>query len=143
MQEVRKTVIVARPAAAMFRLVDECERYPEFLPWCSGAEVRREDGVVHARLEIDYHGLKSHVATVNQVVPPGSIDLAFADGPFRHFQGHWRFVPLGEAGCRVEFTLDYAFSSATLERVLGPMFAKIVDTLVDRFVDRAESVPPA
>jgi ribosome-associated toxin RatA of RatAB toxin-antitoxin module len=100
MKIVRQSVIVARPAGAMFALVDDCERYPEFLPWCAGAEVH---------------------------------------GPFHVFKGHWRFVPMGETGCRIEFALEYGFSSRALENVLGPVFGHIVETLVDRFVERAES----
>jgi ribosome-associated toxin RatA of RatAB toxin-antitoxin module len=144
MQTVRKSVIVARPAEAMFALVDECERYPEFLPWCSAAEVRdRTPESAHARLEIDYHGLKSSISTQNHMDKPRSIDLDFVEGPFRHFQGHWRFIPLGTEGCRVEFALDYAFSNHAVEKLLGPVFGNIIETLVDRFVERAEEAGPA
>lgn len=143
MPSVRKSVIVARPPAAMFALVDECERYPEFLPWCSAAEVRdRTAESATATLHIDYHGLKSHVSTVNRMHAPDRIDLDFAGGPFREFKGHWRFTALGDSGCRVEFALDYGFSSHMLEKVLGPVFGHIIETLVDSFVERAESMPP-
>ncbi len=144
MQTVRKSVIVARPAAAMYALVDDFERYPQFLPWCSGAHVlERTPQIVRARLDIDYHGLRSHIATLNRNDPPERIHLDFVEGPFEKFHGHWRFVPLGEEGCRVEFALDYAFSNRTFERMLGPVFGHIVETLVDRFVERAESFSAA
>ena len=39
MPTVRKSVIVPHRAAAMFDLVDDVERYPEFLPWCAGTEL--------------------------------------------------------------------------------------------------------
>ena len=140
MKTVRQSVILARPAEAMFALVDDCERYPEFLPWCAGAEVHdRTPESARATLHIDYHGLKSHVSTLNRMAAPHSIDLEFVDGPFHVFKGHWRFVPMGETGCRVEFALEYGFSSRALEKVLGPVFGHIVETLVDRFVERAES----
>jgi ribosome-associated toxin RatA of RatAB toxin-antitoxin module len=142
MQTVRKSVIVARPASAMYALVDAYERYPEFLRWCSGAQVLdRTATASRSRLEIDYHGLKSHIATSNRMVPGERIDLEFVEGPFEHFQGHWHFVALGDTGCRVEFTLDYRFANRALERVLGPVFGHIVETLVDQFVARAESTP--
>jgi ribosome-associated toxin RatA of RatAB toxin-antitoxin module len=144
MQTVRKSVIVARPAGAMFRLVDECERYPEFLPWCASAEVHdRTPESAHATLNIDYHGLRSSISTLNRMQAPHAIDLEFVDGPFHLFKGHWRFLPLGDEGCRVEFALDYAFTSHAMEKVLGPVFGHIVETLVDHFVERAESAPAA
>ena len=142
MPTVRKSVIVDRPAHAMFALVEDVESYPRFLPWCASTSVfDRTPEVTLARLDIDYHGLRSHIATRNLKEPPGRMDLEFLEGPFERFKGHWRFVPLGEEGCRVEFALDYAFSSHAFEVALGPVFGHIVETLVDRFVERAQSVP--
>jgi ribosome-associated toxin RatA of RatAB toxin-antitoxin module len=44
--------------------------------------------------------------------------------------------------------MDYAFSSRALESVMGPVFGHIVQTLVERFVERADALrhaqpPPA
>ncbi|HUI99509.1 MAG TPA: type II toxin-antitoxin system RatA family toxin [Usitatibacter sp.] len=144
MPTVRKSVIVDRPARTMFELVDDVESYPQFLPWCAGTEVyERTEAVTVARLDIDYHGLTSHVATRNLKRPPEGMVLEFVEGPFERFRGRWHFVALGEEGCRVEFALDYAFSSLAFEAVLGPVFGHIVDTLVERFVERAEKAPRA
>lgn len=140
MPVVRKSVIVPHSCATMFELVDRVEAYPQFLPWCSGAELlERSDAVTSARIGIDYHGLKSHIATCNRKRPPHGMQLEFLDGPFERFGGEWSFSPLGEDGCRVELMLEYAFSSRTLEAVLGPVFGHITETLVDRFVARADS----
>ena len=142
MPTVRKSVIVDRRPEAMFALVDAVEDYPEFLPWCGGSEVlERTAQTTHARIDIDYHGLKSHIATVNRKEPPEWMHLDFSTGPFERFHGHWRFVPLGTDGCRVELALDYAFENRAFEALLGPVFGHIVETLVDRFVERAQSLP--
>jgi len=139
MPTVRKSVIVARPASAMFALVEDCTRYPEFLPWCSGAGFHERGAEVsRAWIDIDYHGLASRITTMNRLAPPGRIDLEFVDGPFDDFHGHWCFVPLGAEGCRVEFAVDYRFASRAAETMLAPVFGHIIETLVDRFVERAE-----
>jgi ribosome-associated toxin RatA of RatAB toxin-antitoxin module len=138
MPTVLKSVHVQRPAEALFALVDDVERYPEFLPWCSKAVVHeRTAEITRASLDIDYHGLTSRISTLNRKHPPGRMDLEFVDGPFDKFKGQWRFTPLGH-GCRVEFALDYAFSNAAMDALLGPVFGHIMETLVDRFVARAE-----
>ena len=127
----------------MFELVDRVEDYPGFLPWCRRVEVlERSDQVTSARIEIAWRGLESHVATRNTKRAPQAMDLQFLDGPFESFTGAWRFTPLGEAGCRVEFALDYTFSSAALELALGPLFNHIMGSVVDRFVARAEELAP-
>ena len=42
--------------------------------------------------------------------------------------------------CKVEFSLDYAFSSRSLSLVISPVFDRIATTFVDAFVKRAEQV---
>ena len=63
-------------------------------------------------------------------------------GPFRHLNGHWRFTPLGDSACKIEFGLHYEFSSRLLEKALGPVFNHIANTFVDSFVKRAAQVYP-
>jgi ribosome-associated toxin RatA of RatAB toxin-antitoxin module len=138
---LRKSAIVPYPRATMFELVDRVEAYPEFLPWCSGVKlIERTAAVTSARIDIAWHGLASHVATRNTKSAPEAMDLAFIEGPFESFSGAWRFVQLGEAGCRIEFALDYAFASAALELALGPLFNHVLGSVVDRFVARAEEM---
>src|SRR5947207_14718428 len=104
MPTVLKSVLVAKPARTLFDLVDDVERYPQFLPWCSGAQVFERSAVLtRARIDIDYHGLASHFSTVNRKEAPRRMDLEFVEGPFDTLKGHWTFTPLGESGCRVEF----------------------------------------
>lgn len=126
----------------MFALVDGVEDYPRFLPWCAATEVyERTPELTRARLDIDYHGLTTSIGTRNVKRPPGAMALELEEGPFERFSGEWRFVPLGDGGCRVELAVDYAFSNAAVSIALGPVFGSIVETLVDRFVERAESLP--
>lgn len=140
MPTVRKSVIVARPPEAMFDLVDNVERYPEFLPWCAATHVHeRTERAIRARLDIAYRGLRMHLTTRNEREPPHRMTLELVDGPFEHFHGEWRFTALGEAGCRVELALDYKLASKALQALLGRVFDHVADTLVESFVERAES----
>jgi len=143
MQRVLKAVLVPYSAARMFELVDRVERYPEFLPWCGGAEVivTRPEGKT-ARIDIDYHGVKAHFTTDNVNREPESIVVTLSDGPFRHLHGEWRFHALAQDACKVEFELAYEFSTHVLETVLGPIFSHIANTFIDAFVRRAEAVYP-
>lgn len=141
MRTVLKSVLVPHSARTMFDLVDDCERYPEFLPWCAATQVFERTGeITRARLDIDYHGLTTHLATLNRKQAPERMDLEFVEGPFDRFKGHWRFAALGDAGCRVEFSVDYAFSSGAMDKLLEPVFGHIIETLVERFVTRADAL---
>ena len=139
MAHVRKSVIVPHSCATMFALVDAVERYPEFLPWCPRTEVlERTPELTRARIDVDYHGLKTSFSTRNAKRAPHAMTLELVEGPFESLGGEWRFEPLGAEGCRVELALDYTAAGGALKALMAPVFAQIVETLVDRFVERAD-----
>ena len=141
MKQIARSAIVEHSAAEMYALVEDIEAYPSFLPWCTAAEVHeRRPGTTRATLTVAMGGLRHSFTTVNQTRPGETIVMRLEKGPFRRFQGEWRFAPLGPAACRIEFTLQYEFSSRTLGRVLAPVFDGIADSMVDAFVRRAAGV---
>jgi ribosome-associated toxin RatA of RatAB toxin-antitoxin module len=141
MADVHKKVLIEFTPAQMFDLVDRCEDYPQFLPWCGETRlITRNDEITAATLQINYHGIKSHFSTENKKRYPDEMLIRLTDGPFSRLDGGWHFVALGEAACRVEFDLHYEFSSRLLEKVLGPVFNHIANTFVEVFVKRAAQV---
>ncbi|MBI5785642.1 MAG: type II toxin-antitoxin system RatA family toxin [Rhodocyclales bacterium] len=141
MAVVEKSVLIERTAVQMFELVDRVEDYPKFLPWCGGTELlERTDSKTAARIHINYHGLKAHFATENAKEMPRRMNIRLREGPFRSMDGGWSFTPLGETACKVEFRLQYEFSSRILEKALGPVFHHIANTFVESFVKRAQQV---
>ena len=76
---VRKSVLVGYSAQRMFGLVDGVERYPEFLPWCGGAELEHRDGqITRASIHIDYRGIHQSFRTENRTQPPELIEIRLA-----------------------------------------------------------------
>lgn len=141
MASVEKSVLVPYSAEQMFALVDNVADYPQFLPWCGGASASSVDGsTVHATVYIDYHHIKQSFTTENVRQVPHCIDITLKDGPFRHLDGSWHFIPLSESACKIELKLHYEFSHKLLEKVFGPVFHYITNSLVDAFVHRAEKV---
>ncbi len=144
MKRVQKSVLLWHSAAEMFALVTNVEHYPQFLPWCDRAAVLEttEAGVV-AQVGMSIGGIRQSFTTRNTHVANERVDMALVDGPFSMLEGHWHFVPLGDGtqrACKIEFTLDYNFSSQTLAALVGPVFDKIAGSLVDAFVKRADQV---
>ena len=138
MKRIARSAIVEHSAGEMYALVDAIEAYPGFLPWCAQAVVHeRKPGATRATLTVGLHGLRHSFTTQNENRPGEAIDMRLVQGPFRRFHGEWRFVPLGEHACRIEFTLEYEFSSRTLGRLLAPLFDGIADSMVEAFVRRA------
>jgi ribosome-associated toxin RatA of RatAB toxin-antitoxin module len=141
MKIVERAALVQYSASAMYRLVEDIESYPTFLPWCSRTEVlKRDERSTVATIHISYSGLRQAFTTENFKEPGEAIVMNLVQGPFKHLHGEWRFKPLGEGACKVDFRLNYELSNSLFETLLGPMFHHIADTLVDAFVKRAEAL---
>jgi len=140
MAEVEKSVLVPYSAQEMFALVDAVEQYPQFLPWCGGTQLLlRDSTVTRATIRIKYRGISQSFSTENTKQPPHQIDLRLIDGPFKSLDGSWRFTELG-GGCKIELRLHYQFASRMLEKLIGPVFDYIANSLVDAFVKRARAL---
>lgn len=138
---VKRSALVTHSAQAMYALVADVGRYPEFLPWCDRAEVHEEAShALRASLHINFKGVRQTFTTDNEHVPNERIRMRFVDGPFRTLEGEWRFTPLTADACKVELELAYEFASAILGRLVGPVFDHIANTMVDAFIQRADDL---
>ena len=138
---VEKTVLIEHTPAQMYALVDDVERYPEFLPRCARTALRiRDEHTTVATLHIDFLSVKSHFTTENMKDFPTEMRMKLVDGPFRSFDGTWHFKPLGDTACKIEFRLSYEFSSKLFEKIIGPVFSRIANTFIEAFVQRAAQV---
>ncbi len=141
MRSVSRSSLVTYTADQMYALVDDIEAYPEFLPWCSGAEVlERSDTHAVARVDMRRAGLKRSFTTRNTLKPGAAIELALVGGPFSHLAGAWTFEPLGDAGSKVTLKLDFDFESRALDALLGLFFEDTLNSMVDAFTRRADEV---
>lgn len=139
MAVVHKTVFVGYSAAQMFGLVERVENYPQFLPWCGEVHVaERTEHDLTATMCINYHGIRQHFTTKNKNFPHHTMEMHLVEGPFTQLKGCWRFSALREDACKIEFDLNYEFSSKLLEHLIGPVFGKIANSFVDSFCARAE-----
>ena len=141
MAQVQKTVLIHHSASRMFALVDDVTRYPEFLPWCGGVDlIKQDDTSTIATLHIAYHGLHQKFTTENHKTCPHLMEIQLKDGPFKHLEGIWRFIALNEEACKIEFMLNYEFANGFLDKLISPVFSHITNTFVDSFVARADKV---
>ena len=139
MYTIKKNAIVFHDAEKMFKLVDDVESYPEFLPWCGGAElITQNDAITEANITINYHGLRQSFTTKNKKFFPSKMIIELVDGPFRKLEGEWRFIEVSKGCCRIELDLNYEFKNIILEKLIAPAFNMIANTFIDSFVKRAE-----
>lgn len=140
MKKISRSALQPYSAQQMYDLVNDVARYPEFLPWCSRAEVLRATAEkMTAAVHISKGPVKQHFVTCNQLAPGERIEMRLVEGPFRHLQGVWQFISLGEQACKIVFEVEYEVAGGLFGRMLAPVFEQIASTLVGAFIERARS----
>lgn len=122
----------------LFDLVADVGRYPEFLPWCTGARIRERQGnVITADLMIGFRMVRERFTSRVTLNRPDRIDVAYSEGPFRYLNNHWNFEPQPDGSCIVDFYVDFEFRSRMLQRLIGVLFNEAVRRMVGAFEARA------
>lgn len=141
MANVKHNTTVPYTAAQMFALVNDVERYPEFIPWCTESEViDPTDHSLTARLCFSGHGFTKSFTTKNTLVKNESIKLQLVEGPFKQLEGGWYFEDLGEGKSKISVDMQFEFSNRMVAMFIGPMFQTAADTLIEAFKQRADEV---
>ena len=141
MPEISRSALLPYPAEFVYDIVNEVGAYPDFLPWCGDSKVEQQsDTTMQAAIQIRRAGIKQWFRTRNKMVPGKSIDMELVDGPFRQLHGQWKFLPLDDRGCRIELALQFEFKAGLAARMIGPVFTRIANTMVDSFCQRAHDL---
>lgn len=144
MKNVNKSVLIWYSPEEMFALVADVAHYPEFLPWCSHTKVLEHDeSGMTAEVGMSMGALHKSFVTRNVHEGKHKISMRLVKGPFSRLEGHWIFHPVGDGSqraCKVELQLDYGFDSTAIAALIGPIFDRIANSMVDAFIKRAEKV---
>jgi coenzyme Q-binding protein COQ10 len=138
---------VRHSATNMFDLVVDMEKYPQFVPLCTGLRVRsrrdKGDGVsvVTAEMTVAYKMVRQTFVTRDTLDRPNmKILVEYLEGPFSHLRNRWVFHPTGENSCEVEFFIEYEFRSRMLAMLMGAMFDTAFRKFAMAFEKRADKV---
>ena len=122
----------------MYALINDIERYPEFVPGCTAARIEsQKPGEMIATLTIKKGPLRTEFTTRNLLEVDRRVLMQFVSGPFRVLEGLWTLTPLGDLGCRVELEMRFEFANRAAGTLFEPFFEGTAASLVDAFVKRA------
>jgi ribosome-associated toxin RatA of RatAB toxin-antitoxin module len=142
MREMTRSALVARSPELVYQVVEDVERYPQFVPGCTEAKVlERSATEMVARLAVRRGPLRTEFTTRNRLEPGRSMQMDLVDGPFRMLEGKWSFTPVASNGCRIELSLRFQFSNLLKSALFEPLFEETAASLVRAFVIRAQSMP--
>ncbi|MET0277873.1 MAG: SRPBCC family protein [Pseudorhodoplanes sp.] len=138
---------VRHKAADMFDLVADVERYPQFVPLCSGMKLRSRtqepDGtvVITADMAVAYNLIRETFRSRARLDREHlRILVTYLDGPFSRMENRWEFVPVEDKLCDVKFFISYEFKSRMLAILMGAMFDTAFRRFAVAFEKRADQV---
>ena len=132
-------------AKKMHDLVMDIEKYPEFLPWCKQAKIteKTSEEILYADLLINF---KNFFEKYTSEVKHGKsssgelfIDVVAVRGPFKSLVNKWKFRDLENGNCEVEFFLEFEFNSIFLTKMIGAIFEKAAEKMMNAFEERAKN----
>ncbi|MGL5290083.1 MAG: SRPBCC family protein, partial [Aeromonas sp.] len=120
MPRITRSALVMFSAEQMFKLVNDVDAYPQFLPGCVGSRIHEMgDNYMTASVDVAKAGIAKTFTTRNQLDENRQIKMELVDGPFRTLIGWWTFTPLDVDACKVEFDLNFEFTSKLIELAFG------------------------
>ena len=141
MPRITRSALVMFSAEQMFRLVNDVHAYPEFLPGCVSSRVHESgEDYMMASVDVAKAGIAKTFTTRNRLDANRAIKMELVEGPFSKLAGWWTFTPLDEDACKVEFDLDFEFTSKLIELAFGQIFRELVSSMVLAFSNRAKVV---
>jgi len=146
MRKINRTHLVAHSTDAMFDLVADVEKYPEFLPLCEDLKVlsRSREGnreIIAVNMTVGYKTI--HEVFLSRVTLEREnhrILVEYLEGPISHLENHWEFETISETSSRVHFSLEYEFKNLALRLLMGAMFDKAFRKFSEAFEKRANQV---
>jgi len=146
MRKINRTHLVGHSADAMFALVADVKKYPEFLPLCEGLTVlsRSNEGgkeIITANMAVGYKAI--HEVFLSRVTLERDrqrILVEYLDGPISHLENLWWFEDISETSSRVHFSLEYEFKNIALKLLMGAMFDKAFRKFSAAFEKRADQI---
>jgi ribosome-associated toxin RatA of RatAB toxin-antitoxin module len=140
-REIKRSALVTFSPEQMFDLVIDVERYPQFLPWVTGAELhQRSEHDLLASMSMSRGGVTERFTTRNAFDRPAFMTMQLVEGPFRLLAGRWSFTPIGSAGTRVELEMRFEFANPVVAVLFGKSFEQSCGQLIDAFIGRARQI---
>jgi ribosome-associated toxin RatA of RatAB toxin-antitoxin module len=139
--EVKRSALLTYSAHSLYDIVNDVSAYPEFLPWCGGVEIHRQDSAsMEATIKMKMGKLDHRFKTRNTMIPNESISMSLLEGPFSKLEGEWRFSDIENLGSKIEFELSFEVASPITSAIITPAFTHIANTMVDSFCSRARQL---
>ena len=129
------------PRPAIFDLVADIERYPEFVPgWKEARILWEKENRRAVEQAIGVHAFVLRFRTEAVLDRPHQIDIEGGGGPLRRLHQIWRFEEREPGTTLVELWTDYRLAGGPAAAAAGPFFRRRTEEVVAAFRRRADAL---
>lgn len=141
MTKIHQQIVVDYPRNEVFALINDIEKYPDFVPGCIGAKVlSKKNNEIIATLDVEKGGIRQSFTTKNTLLADTEIALSLVDGPFKTLQGSWFLKSISDSKTEVALILDVVFQGYFLDVAFGAIFKSIMHNMLQAFQKRAQEI---
>ncbi|KAL4001848.1 Polyketide cyclase / dehydrase and lipid transport family protein [Acanthocheilonema viteae] len=144
LKEYQEKRIVGYTAEEMFNIAANVSEYPEFVPWCQGASVKKHSpNLFTARLQIGFPPVCETYTSRVSIVKPTMVRSVCTDKTlFKTLESTWQFSASqanNTRSCTLIFSLAFEFHSVFHTFLAHHFFDHVVESMVVAFLKRAET----
>lgn len=141
--EYSERKVLRYPVDLMYDIVQDVDKYCEFVPWCKKSQVLIDKGKIkRAKLEVGFTKVNEKYNSTVTCIKPHLVKAVCTDGVlFNSLVCIWRFAPgKNPPSCVIDFQVSFEFRSLIYTQLANMVFNEIVKTMIDAFEKRASEI---
>jgi len=140
MRESKQEIESNHNAVDLFRIVLDIEKYPLYIPWCSGIEIlSKKNNEIKANMFVDYKFFPSQKFTSNVIfdLEKMSIKTNYVEGPLKDLITKWEFKNLKKNKSKILFNVKFEFKNFFHQKIAELFFPLVESKMIKSFIERA------
>ena len=141
MRESKQEIESNHKAVDLFRIVLDIEKYPQYIPWCSGIEIlSKKNNEIKANMIVDYKFFPSQKFMSNVVfdLEKMSIKTTYVEGPLKDLATIWEFKNLKKNKSKILFKVKFEFKNFFHQKIAELFFPLVESKMIKSFIERAD-----
>jgi len=141
MRESKQEIESNHNAVDLFRIVLDIEKYPLYIPWCSGIEIlSKKNNEIKANMFVDYKFFPSQKFTSNVIfdLEKMSIKTNYVEGPLKDLITKWEFKNLKKNKSKILFNVKFEFKNFFHQKIAELFFPLVESKMIKSFIERAD-----
>ena len=140
MRESKQEIELNYKAVDLFNIVLDIEKYPQYIPWCTGIEIlSKKNNEIKANMIVDYKFFPSQKFTSNVVfnLDKMLIKTSYVEGPLKNLETIWAFKNLKKNKSKISFKVKFEFKNFFHQKIAELFFSLVESQMIKSFIERA------